>query len=286
MRVLFGPSGGGEEFVTSGGKTILDIPSWIKNYGLDAYEYSFGHGYQMTLEKASQAGEIFLKEGIKLSLHAPFYINFANPLDEMYKKSQGYIYTGIKFLNAFGADKLIFHPASCGKMPRNDAIDLTRRRFDETFNKMDEEGLLDGIFLCPETMGKTLQIGTWQEIVDLCKVNNHLTPTFDFGHINSIMQGQLKSEEDYKRIFDYAIEKLGFERINNCHIHFSKIQYGEKGEIKHLNYDDMLYGPDFDPLAKVLVEYKLTPRVICESMSQMPRDALIMKKIYNKVLDI
>lgn len=286
MRVLFGPSGGGEEFVASGGKTILDIPSWIKNYGLDAYEYSFGHGYQMTLEKARQAGENFLKEGIKLSLHAPFYINFANPLDEMYKKSQGYIYTGVKFLNAFGADRLIFHPASCGKMPRNDAIDLTRRRFDETFNKMDEEGLLEGIFLCPETMGKTLQIGTWQEIIDLCKVNNHLTPTFDFGHINSIMQGQLKSEEDYKRIFDYAIEKLGFERINNCHIHFSKIQYGEKGEIKHLNYDDMLYGPDFDPLAKVLVEYKLTPRVICESMSQMPRDALIMKKIYNKVLDI
>lgn len=286
MAVLFGPSGGGEEFIESGGKSILDMPKWIKNYGLDAFEYSFGHGYQMTTDKAKQAGARFSDEGIKVSLHAPFYINFANPSDEMYQKSQGYIYTGIRFLRAFGADKLVFHPASCGKMPRNEALELTLKRFDETFNKMDSEGILEGLYLCPETMGKTLQIGTWKEVIDLCKVNKHLTPTFDFGHINSISQGSLKSVDDYKQIFDYAIETLGFERVNNCHIHFSKIQYGEKGEIRHLNYDDVVYGPEFDPLAQTLIDYKLSPRVICESMSQMPRDALIMKKIYTKMLDI
>lgn len=286
MSVLFGPSGGGEEFVASGKKSILDMPKWIKDYGLDAYEYSFGHGYQMTTEKAKQAGEKFAEEGIKVSLHAPFYINFANPSEEMYQKSQGYIYTGIRFLHAFGADRLIFHPASCGKMNRDEALSLTYRHFDETFNKMEEEGLLDGIYLCPETMGKALQIGTWKEVIDLCRVNKHLTPTFDFGHINSLMQGSLKGEDDYKKIFDYGIETLGFDRINNCHIHFSKIQYGAKGEICHLNYDDLIYGPEFDPLAKVLIDYNISPRVICESMSQMPRDALIMKKIYNKMLDI
>lgn len=286
MGVLFGPSGGGEEFVASGKKSILDMPEWIKNYGLGAFEYSFGHGYQMTTEKASQAGEKFAETGVKVSLHAPFYINFANPSDEMYQKSQGYIYTGIRFLRAFGADKLVFHPASCGKMQREEAVALTNKRFDETFNKMDSEGILDGIYLCPETMGKTLQIGTWKEVIDLCKVNKHLTPTFDFGHINSLMQGCLKGEDDYKRIFDYAIETLGFDRIDNCHIHFSKIQYGQKGEIRHLNYDDEICGPEFDPLAKVLIEYNLSPRVICESMSQMPKDALIMKKIYEKMLDI
>lgn len=286
MAVLFGPSGGGDEFVESGGKSILDMAKWIKNYGLDAFEYSFGHGYQMSTDKAKLAGELFEKENIKVSLHAPFYINFANPSDEMYQKSQGYIYTGLKFLRAFKADKLVFHPASCGKMSRIDALDLTYRRFDETFNKMDEEHLLDGLYLCPETMGKALQIGTWKEVIDLCKVNSHLTPTFDFGHINALLQGKLKQQDDYKRIFDYGIEILGFDRINHCHIHFSKIQYGSKGEIKHLNYDDQIYGPEFDPLAKVLIDYKLSPRVICESMSQMPKDALIMKKIYNKMLDI
>lgn len=283
--VLFGPSGCGNEFYEQGHKTILEVPEWIKNYGLDAYEYSFGHGYNMSTELASKAGELFKENNIKLSLHAPFYINFANPDNVMYQKTQGYIYTGIKFLRAFGADRLVFHPASCGKLKREEALELTHRRFIETFDKMEEEGILEGILLCPETMGKTMQIGTYNEVIDLCTVNKHLVPTFDFGHINSIEQGALKTKDDFKRIFDYSIEKLGFERTNNCHIHFSKIQYGGKGEIRHLNYDDVIYGPEFDPLAELLIDYKLSPRVICESMDKMPHDAKVMKKIYLKILD-
>lgn len=283
--VLFGPSGCGDEFYNQGHKTILEVPEWVKNYGLDAYEYSFGHGYQMSTELAKKAGELFREYDIKLSLHAPFYINFANPDETMYQKTQGYIYTGIKFLRAFGADKMVFHPASCGKLDRKQALDLTAKRFDETFNQLDSDGQLDGLFLCPETMGKTMQIGTYKEVVDLCTINKHLVPTFDFGHINSLEQGSLKTKDDFKRILDYSIQKLGLERTNNCHIHFSKIKYGPKGEIKHLNYDDIIYGPEFDLLAEVLIEYNLSPRVICESMNQMPHDALLMKKIYHKLLD-
>lgn len=285
MEALFGPSGGGEEFYNAGNKSILEIPKWIKEYGLDAFEYSFGHGYQMSEEKAKEAGKYFKDYNIKLSLHAPFYINFANPDEEMFIKSCGYINTGIKFLRAFGSDRLVFHSASCGKLSRQEALNLTHKRFNEFFNKLDEEGVLDGIYLCPETMGKTMQIGTWNEVIDLCQINNHLVPTFDFGHINAIEQGKLKEKDDYKKILEYSIEKLGFERTTNCHIHFSKIQYGLKGEIKHLNYDDIIYGPDFDPLAEALIDLQLTPRVICESMSQMPHDALLMKNIYKNLLD-
>ncbi len=283
--VIFGSSGCGDEFYNEGYKNILEVPKWIKDYGLDAYEYSFGHGYQMSSETAQKAGILFKENNLKLSLHAPFYINFANPDEEMYAKTRGYIYTGIKFLRAFGADRLIFHSASCGKLKREEAIKLTEYRFSETFDKLEEEGQLDGIFLCPETMGKTMQIGTYKEICNLCKLNKHLIPTFDFGHINSLEGGSLKSKEDFKRILDYSIETIGFDKTNQSHIHFSKIQYGEKGEIRHLNYDDLIYGPEFDGLAEILIEYKLSPRVICESMNMMPHDALLMKKIYQNLLD-
>ncbi len=283
--VLFGSSGCGDEFYNDGHKNILEVPKWIKEYGLDAYEYSFGHGYQMSSEMAQNAGQLFKENNIKLSLHAPFYINFANPDEEMYAKTKGYIYTGLKFLRAFGADKLVFHSASCGKMNRKEALELTTNRFIEFFNELEEEGQLEGLFLCPETMGKSMQIGTYKEVCDLCTLNKHLVPTFDFGHINSLEQGSLKTKEDYRRILDYSIEKIGFEKTNQAHIHFSKIQYGEKGEIRHLNYDDMVYGPEFDGLAEILIDYKLSPRVICESMNMMPHDALLMKKIYQNLLD-
>lgn len=283
--VLFGPSGCGDEFAAEGHKGILEVPQWIKEKGLDAYEYSFGHGYQMSTDKAREAGEKFTEYDIKLSLHAPFYINFANPDEEMYAKTQGYINTGIKFLNAFGADRLVFHPASCGKLTREEALALTTSRFADFFGELEEDGALDGLLMCPETMGKPAQIGTYKEIVQLCKLNKHLVPTFDFGHINSLEGGSLKTKDDFKRILDYSLENIGYEKTSNAHIHFSKIQYGAKGEIRHLNYDDNEFGPNFDGLAEVLVEYNLSPRVICESMSTMPKDALIMKKIYHKILD-
>ncbi len=285
MSAIFGPSGCGDEFYNQGFKSILEVPNFIKNYGLDAYEYSFGHGYQMSTSLAEKAGELFKEKGIKLSLHAPFYINFANPDEVMYQKSQNYLRTGIKFLRAFGADRLVFHSASCGKLARDEAIKLTTERFKETFDQFEKEGLLEGIYLCPETMGKTMQIGTYKEVVDLCSLNSHILPTFDFGHINALEQGSMKEKEDFKRVIDYSIEKLGRERTSMAHVHFSKIQYGEKGEIRHLNFDDLIYGPEFYPFAELLVEYDLSMRIICESMSDMPKDALTMKKIYQKILD-
>ncbi len=288
MSAIFGSSGCGNEFYEKGHKTILEVPKFIKDYGLDAYEYSFGHGYQMSTSLAEKAGKLFKEEGIKLSLHAPFYINFANPDEVMYQKSQNYLRTGIKFLKAFGADRLVFHAASCGKLSRDEALALTYKRIEETMQNFEKEGFFendDNILLCPETMGKTMQIGTYKEIIDLCTLSPRLVPTFDFGHINALGQGTLKTSDDFKRVIDYSIEKLGLEKTNSSHVHFSKIQYGEKGEIRHLNFDDKIYGPNFEPFAELLANYNLSMRIICESMTDMPKDALAMKKIYHKMLD-
>lgn len=278
--IKFGPSGNSESFYEEGHKKTTEAPKWLKERGLDAFEYSFGKGYILSSQSAKEIGDEFKKEGIVLSLHAPYFINFANPSEEMYEKTKGYIRTGIKFLHTMSADRLIFHPASCGKAKREDAVELTRNRLITFMAELEYEGLLDGIFLCPETMGKTMQIGTYKEVIDFCTINPLLLPTFDFGHINALTQGGLKTKEDYKKIFAYCREKLGEERTKICHIHFSKIQYGAKGEIRHLNFDDTVYDPNFEPLADVIKEEGLTPRIICESAGMMAEDAAEMKKIY------
>lgn len=285
-KVLFGPAGNSLSFYEQGHKSTLETAEWLSKQGsglfaggLDLFEYSFGQGYRMKTELAEQIGNEFEKYGIELSLHAPYFINFANPDPLMYEKSLGYIKTGIKFMKAFGAKRLVFHAGSCGKEIRENAYRLMVERFNEFMPEIEEE-LDDGMFICPETMGKTMQIGTWKEIIDLCKLSPKLMPTFDFGHINALTQGSLKTAEDYQRIFDYCFENLGEGRTKKAQVHFSKIEFGAKGEIRHLTFDDKIYGPNFEPFCECLIKNNLACHVICESNGTMAEDSVKMKKIY------
>lgn len=280
--IRFGPSGNSQSFYDDGNKTSVQAPKWLSEKGLNAYEFSFGRGYTMGLKTATDLGNEAEKYGVKVSIHAPYYINLANPDEEMKIKSFGYIIKGLELLKAMRGNHLIFHVASQGKMERAEAVALAEKRLVELSKVLDFEGENKDLFLCLETMGKPLQIGTFKEIIDLCTICPNFIPCFDFGHINALTGGGLKKVEDYLEILNYSIEKLGFERTKNCHIHFSKIEYGAKGEIRHLNYDDTVYGPEFNPLAKALKMLNLTPVVICESKTMMAEDALLLKNIYEK----
>jgi len=282
-KVRFGPSGNSKIFFDSGLKKSIDAPYWCKQNGLSAYEYSFGRGFTLSMETAKLLGDNAKENDITLSLHAPYYVNFANESDEMAKKSIGYITKGLEYMKVMGARDYVVHLASCGKLDRQKALYLTDKRLDECLEEVYKNNLQDAGFICPETMGKYLQIGTYNEIIDFCKKDKILVPTFDFGHINCIMQGNLKTVDDYKKIFDYSFDVLGEDKTKNCHIHFSKIEFSEKGEIKHLTLDDDKYGPNFEPLARIIKDYNLTPVIICESKDMMMEDALKLREIYNSI---
>lgn len=279
--VRFGPSGNSEIFYNAGFKQSIDAPKFCASVGLSAYEYSFGKGFTMSQDTAKLLGKRAKENDILLSFHAPYYVNFANESDEMAKKSFEYVRKGMEYIKIAGGRDLVVHLASCGKLDRNTALKLTEKRIDECLKIIYDQNLDTCGKICPETMGKYMQIGTYEEIVNFCTKDKILVPTFDFGHINCILQGGLKSEDDYKRIFDYSFNKLGEDKTKNCHIHFSKIEYSSKGEIKHLNLDDAVYGPNFEPLAKVIDEYKLTPTIISESKQRMMEDAIKLKEIYD-----
>ena len=44
MRALFGTAGNPEAFYAAGKKQSKDMPLWLKERGLDAYEYQCGKG--------------------------------------------------------------------------------------------------------------------------------------------------------------------------------------------------------------------------------------------------
>lgn len=277
--ILFGPSGNSENFFNAGLKTSEQSAVWVKNMGLDAFEYSFGRGVLMSEEKAISIGKAFKENGVKISVHAPYYINFANSDNEMIEKSIGYVIKSAEMVKLMGGERIIFHPATQGKDDRqvavNRAIDNLKKLTQVIYN-LDMQDLT----YCPETMGKLGQIGTIEEVTEMCKIDKIYVPTLDFGHINSREQGSLIDKDAYKSRLEYMINALGYERMKHFHVHFSKIQYGAKGEIRHLNFDDLVYGPDFEPLAEALIELNLEPTIICESAGQQDKDALFMKNCY------
>ena len=279
--IKFGPSGNCESFYAEGYSHTEEAAAFVKKRGLDCFEYSFGRGVRMSETTAISIGEAFAKEGVEISAHAPYFINFANPDDEMAAKSYGYVLDTAKALKLMGGKRVVFHPAAQGKATREEAVALTEERLKILRDYIYLNDLQDMMF-CPETMGKLAQIGTVEEITRFCKVDEIYTPCVDFGHINARERGSLFTVEDYKSRLEYMIAELGYERMKHFHVHFSKIMYSAKGEIKHLTFEDTVYGPEFEPLAIALKELKLEPYIVSESAGTQAEDALYMKLAYDK----
>ncbi|MBQ7373574.1 MAG: TIM barrel protein [Clostridia bacterium] len=277
--IKFGPSGNSESFLLEKHKGTEEAAKWCAERELDYYEYSFGRGVNLSEEKAISIGNAFKTYGVGLSVHAPYFINFATTEEEKAENSYNYVLNSAKMMRFMQGDRVIFHPASQGKLSRQVAVEKTIERLKVLRDKIYLLGY-DDMKFCPETMGKLGQIGTIEEIVEFCKIDRCFVPTVDFGHVNARENGSLKTVKDFQDRLEYMIENLGMETMKNFHIHFSKIQYSAKGEIRHLTFEDEIYGPEFKPLAIALKNLNLEPVVICESAGTQAEDAKKMKDEY------
>jgi len=281
-KALFGPSGHDEMFVSEGYVSTLQSPKWLNEKGLELFEYSFGRGVRISAETAEAIGNEADKYDIEISVHAPYFINFASVEQEKADNSITYLTSSLKALKHFHGKRCVFHSGAEGKQPRSEAFARTKENFARALASIEELGL-DDCLVCPETMGKQAQIGTVEEVIELCRMGNNVYPCIDFGHVNSLYQGALKTAEDFQRIVDKLFDVLGEAKTKNMHVHFSKIQYGAKGEIRHLTFEDKLYGPEFEPFAEVIVKNKLTPHILSESAGTQMIDALAMKRVFESI---
>lgn len=278
--IKFGVAGNSLSFYAEGNKHTYEAAKWCAEKGIDVFEYSFGKGVRMTESTARQIGNFFRLYNVDLSVHAPYYINFANPESDKINSSINYVFQSLTKLNEFNwGERVILHPATQGKLMRNEAVELTYKNLSLLAENVVQQGFSDKK-ICLETMGKLAQIGTVEEIINFCKIAPFYFPCIDFGHINARTMGGLKSSDDYRRIIDFMLDNLPFEKVNRMHIHFSKIMYGSAGEIKHLTFSDNIFGPEFFPLALVIKEYNLEPVIICESNGTQAEDAIFMKELF------
>jgi len=280
MSATFGPAGNSDRFKAEGYKKTVQAMKWLSEFGLDSYEYQCGNGVTAGIPALTEIGAEAQKYGIRMSLHAPYYISLSGVVPEKRLKSIDYITQSVEAANALGAKKIVIHTGSASKITRAEAMDLAR----DTLWKTLESVPYPEISLGLETMGKENQLGTLDEVIDLCTLDRRLCPVVDFGHLNARNVGGLfVTADDYRRVFHLIGEKLGDEYANDLHCHFSKIAYTEKGEKNHLTFEDTVFGPPFEPLMEAIVREGVSPNIICESAGTQADDALAMKNYYTSI---
>ena len=280
MSAFFGPGGNSEAFKTSGAKSTVEAPAWLRNLGLDAYEYEAGNGLSASPAMLSVIGSEARACGIKISYHTPYFISLSGIDPEKRLKSIRYIRESLDAAKLLGAGTIVVHSGSAAKISRDEAMRLAADTLVRTLEEVNTYGIKIGL----ETMGKINQLGTLDEVLELCRISDSFVPVVDFGHLNARnLGGAFRTADDYLRVFDIIDCRLGADVAENLHCHFSKIEWSSGGEKKHLTFFDEIYGPSFEPLCEAIYKGGLSPTIICESAGTQSEDALAMKKYYKEL---
>ncbi|MEG1264639.1 MAG: TIM barrel protein [Clostridia bacterium] len=279
-QIYFGPGGNCDRFYAEGYASTTQAPAWLKGLGLNAYEYAAGRGVTVGEKTARAIGAAACESGIALSLHAPYYINCATPDADKHEKSLGYLLDAARACDWMGGARVVFHVGSPTRLARDEANRLAHATVEQALRRLDDNGL-GHIHLCPETMGRASQLGTLEETLQLCLLDERMIPTLDFGHLHTIGLGALNTRDDFRRVLERTMQVLG-ARARHFHAHFSKIDFTAKGEKRHLCFSDADAGPDFALLAPLLDEYQLFPTIICESSGTQADDAITMRDLYRR----
>lgn len=275
-KILFGPAGIPLE--AEGG--TADGISFCRKLGLDAMEVEFVHGVNMKQENAKEAREVSEKNQIKLSCHAPYYINCCAKEEYKIKSSIRHIVSSAQAAYWLSASPIVIHPGYYMNRPKEECKKLVIDTFQKCLEEMDKLQIKK-VILGAELTGKKTAYGSLEEIVELSEFfgPDKVLPVLDFAHYHA-REKQIKKKQDYADILNLAEKKLGKGFSKNLHIHFSGIEFNEKGEIKHLPVSSD--SPPFKPLAEVLKENGWEGKIICES-PLLEKDALILQKSYEKV---
>jgi deoxyribonuclease-4 len=238
---------------------IEDALVWLEKNSLEE-EVEFVHRVWMNQKRAEEIKKLNKDLGVGLSIHAPYYINLANPEKE--KDSMKRILDCCDRAERMGASIVVFHPGYYGK-DKEKATELIYK----ACSRMAKQ---TSVLLGMETTGKTTAWGTLDEILAVNRDIKNCVPVIDFAHLYARAQGKI----DYSEVLDKV------KKFKHLHSHFSGINYGPGGERNHL---PILAGkPDYRQIAKLLVKKKTDITMICES-PYLERDALLMKKIVGSV---
>jgi len=218
-KIVFGPAGLGPV------KSAIETLEKLKSLNLLACEIAFTYGVYMKKGEALEIGEAAKKLGIRLSIHAPYFVNLNSADRTKVENSKKRILACLEIGDVLGATCVVFHSGFYGKNTKEETYENIKREILELEKIRKEKGYLPE--LAPETMGKINVFGSIEEISRLVR-DTGCFACIDFAHILARSGGNYRFEETFGL----------FKNLKQLHLHFSGIEYGEKGERKHTRTSD------------------------------------------------
>ena len=247
----------------------------IRELDLTAMELEFVQGVRMGEEKAKKVGAVAQEEGIALSCHGPYYINLNSREPEKITASRDRILHTARISQILGVRSVIFHPAFNHEDSSEVVLSRVVRELSVVRETLDAEE--NGVILRPETTGKGTQFGDLAETIRIAQEVPGVLPCIDFSHLHARTNGRFNSYDEFCAILNETAEGLGDRWVKNVHFHISGIEYGLKGEKKHLVLKDS--DLRYEELMKACHTFGVEGLVICESPN-LEEDALLLQQIY------
>ena len=241
-------------------------------------EIEFVRGIRMSNEMALEVRKIASELGIVLTVHAPYYINLLSTDQSKVEASIKRIVDSARVGHLASAWSVVFHPGYYGSLTSNEATQRVREYLKIITKTLSDEGI--EIWVRPELMGGLAEFGSLEEVVAVSEGLENVLPCIDFAHLYARSKGTVNDYQSFRNVLEFLEKRLGSDAIKNMHIHLSGMEYGDRGEVKHLN----LYESSFNyvDVLKVIKEFKVSGVLISESPN-LEDDALIMLNTYNSL---
>lgn len=272
MNIRFGPAG---IPLSCKGRTLKDGIRDVANLDLNAMEIQLIRAVGSNMDNLKEIGKVAENLDVKLSVHAPYYMDFAGNKETVERSIENLKWSGI-LAQEMKADIVTTHVALYGNNSKKATLEkvVENIRVVRDWYKKQKVKTLIGL----ETSGHQKVFGSVDEILAVCKRIANTMPVLNFAHIHAREYGSLKKKDDFQEIFD-KVKKV--TKSKKFYTHFSGVEHdgGNKKRCTPIKKGDMR----FDPLADCILDNKDYRIVIISGSPLLEHDAMYMKVILERV---
>ena len=276
MNIRFGTVGSPQGTPKSGTPAAI---GYIRELGLSALEIAWVRSVRVKDETCLAMKAAAEEHDVKLSVHAPYYINLNSQTDELMQKSDERLLAAARKGYLAGAREIVFHPGSYHEQPPDEVYSRVKAHLAELRDRLLGEGV--DVVLRPETMGKSAMFGSLEELVSLGAELDGVAPCIDIAHLHARPgDGSFNSDAEFAAMFELVKSELGAESLADMHFHLSGIEYGPKGEKNHLILEES--DLEWRAFLQACVDFDVRGTIVVESPN-LEEDALLIQRTYKEL---